>query len=68
MFQLGVWESTVEQTNLVYSFFDALYTWASVLHKPTMNHLDTEFDYGNTSLVEMTVDQFFNLAYDGVLV
>ena len=62
-----LWESNVQQqTNLVYSFYDALYAWASVLHKLITTYPNIEFDYGNTSLVEMTVNQFFELAFEGV--
>ena len=59
-----LWESSVQ--NLVYSFYDALYAWALVLHKLMMTYPDIEFDYGNTSLVEMTVNQFFDLTFEGV--
>ena len=62
-----LWESSVQQqTNLVYSFYDALYAWTSVLHRLTMNYPDIEFDYGNMSWVEMIKDQFFKLSFEGV--
>ena len=54
------------QTNLVFSFCDALYAWVSALHNLTVNYPDIEFNYKNNSLVEMITEQFFKLTFEGV--
>ena len=58
-----VWD---KQTNLVYSFSDALYAWARVLHNLTINSPDIEFKYANNSLLGMITEQFFKLTFEGV--
>ena len=55
-----------KQTNLVFSFCDALYAWVSVLHNLTVNYPDIEFNYKNNSLVEMITEQFFKLTFEGI--
>ena len=55
-----------KQTNLVFSFCDALYAWVSALHNLTVNYPDIEFNYKNSSLVELITEQFFKLTFEGV--
>ncbi len=53
-------------SDLLYSSYDALYAWASVLHSLTVAYPNTEFMYANNSLVEMIIEQFFKHSLKGV--
>jgi hypothetical protein len=53
-------------SDLLYSSYDALYAWVSVLHSLTVAYPNTEFMYANNSLVEMIIEQFFKLSLKGV--
>ena len=61
-----LWDNDAVQTNLAYSFYDALYAWVSVLHNLTINYPDIEFNYANISMVEMITEKFFKLSFEGI--
>ena len=62
------WDDNTEKagSDLVYSFYDALYAWVSVLHSLTVTYPNIEFIYANTSLVEMITEQYFKLTFEGI--
>ena len=62
---LHKWNNNTEKAGS-YLFYDALYAWVNVLHSLTEAYPNTEFMYANNSLVEMIIEQFFKLSFNGV--
>jgi gamma-aminobutyric acid type B receptor len=62
------WNNNTEKagSDLLYSSYNALYAWVSVLNSLTVAHPNTEFVYANNSLVEMIIEEFFKLSLKGV--
>ena len=67
-----IYRSKLEDYNLTYSiwttyFYDALWAWAVVLDRLSQRGLDlTKFRYGNTSLSNMVLEEFYRLDFEGV--
>ena len=58
--------STAMPKYWAYNLVDAVWAWANVLHKMTIDNREVEFGYGNASLADMIVKQFFNLTFEGI--
>ena len=48
-----------------YGFYEAVWTWTIVLHNLISNH-EVTFNYGNTSLTDVILKQFYNGTFEGV--
>ena len=66
--------STNAYVNVSYSvwatyFYDALWAWAVVCNRLTNTHADlklNDYEYGNTTLSNLLLDEFYALDFDGV--
>ena len=58
--------NTLTTTYWAYNMYDAVWAWAHVLDNLTTEHSDLKFTYGNKTLVDMVLDKFYSIHFQGM--
>ena len=58
--------SEISPTYWAYNMYDAIWAWAIVLHNLTSKHDGLKFEYGNQTLANMILDEFYLVDFQGM--
>ena len=56
----------ISPTYWAYNMYDAVWAWAKVLHNLTSKYSELEFEYGNKTLANMIVNEFYSVNFQGM--
>ena len=58
--------ATIAPTYWAYNMYDAVWAWALVLDNLTSRHGELTFEYGNETLADMILDEFYSINFQGM--
>ena len=58
--------ATIAPTYWAYNMYDAVWAWALVLDNLTSRHGELTFEYGNKTLADMILNEFYSINFQGI--